>query len=375
MFMEYKIPKTTLRAFVDLLKSLERNLANLEVLLSGKLQEISYSFLGASKDQDTSEYQRNYELFSKRIKGTRELENSIEGLIYNLSSEDSEDKKYIDNFDAIMACVGTNNVFFTMLVIDILRNNVSLGNFDKYNMEREKILVSCFDGYLLKEGARDLFISSYKEYLKSGHDYLEFINGTRVDKKIIDKQLHVVEASTLELPKMYEIYVKSNDYKKEYVSNKTKAYTKENKVHDYIDGTGVKKVLDPKVFDELLISNGYSDMARFSLNRQMIKAIEMLPSKEIDKLVLGRVKSLDIETSKKLEGLMEKENDGLEISLEAIYKYFLTISGMDIIIGSREYLGYGYSNDDLDFFLIEEIKSLEERYNIRRTSIKKELVL
>ena len=155
--MEYKIPKTTLRAFVDLLKSLGRNLANLEVLLSGKLQEISYSFLGASKDQDTSEYQRNYELFSKRIKGTRELENSIEGLIYNLSSED---KKYIDNFDAIMACVGTNNVFFTMLVIDILRNNVSLGNFDKYNMEREKILVSCFDGYLLKEGARDLFFSS-----------------------------------------------------------------------------------------------------------------------------------------------------------------------------------------------------------------------
>lgn len=370
--MEYKIPKTTLRAFVDLLKSLGRNLANLEVLLSSKLQEISYSFLGASKDQDTSEYQSNYELFSKRIKGTRELENSIEGLIYNLSSED---KKYIDNFDAIMACVGTNNVFFTMLVIDILRNNVSLGSFDKYNMEREKILVSCFDGYLLKEGARDLFISNYKEYLKSGHDYLEFINGTRVDKKIIDKQLHVVEASTLELPKMYEIYVKSNDYKKEYVSNKTKAYTKENKVHDYIDGTGVKKVLDPKVFDELLISNGYSDMARFSLNRQMIKAIEMLPSKEIDKLVLGRVKSLDMETSKELEGLMEKENDGLEISLEAIYKYFLTISGMDIIIGSREYLGYGYTKDDLDFFLIEEIKSLKERYNIRRTSIKKELVL
>ena len=95
MFMEYKIPKTTLRAFVDLLKSLGRNLANLEVLLSSKLQEISYSFLGASKDQDTSEYQRNYELFSKRIKGTRELENSIEGLIYNLSSLD---KKYIDNF-------------------------------------------------------------------------------------------------------------------------------------------------------------------------------------------------------------------------------------------------------------------------------------
>ena len=360
MFMEYKIPKTTLRAFVDLLKSLERNLANLEVLLSSKLQEISYSFLGASKDQDTSEYQSNYELFSKRIKGTRELENSIEGLIYNLSSAD---KKYIDNFDAIMACVGTNNVFFTMLVIDILRNNVSLGNFDKYNMEREKILVSCFDGYLLKEGARDLFISSYKEYLKSGHDYLEFINGTRVDKKIIDKQLHVVEVSTLELPKMYEIYVK------------TKAYTKENKVHDYIDGTGVKKVLDPKVFDELLISNGYSDMARFSLNRQMIKAIEMLPSKEIDKLVLGRVKFLDIEASKELEGLMEKKNDDLEISLEAIYKYFLTISGMDIIIGSREYLGYGYTKDDLDFFLIEEIKSLKERYNIRRTSIKKELVL
>ena len=86
--MEYKIPKTTLRAFVDLLKSLERNLANLEVLLSSKLQEISYSFLGASKDQDTSEYQENYELFSKRIKGTRELEDSIEGLIYNLSSED-----------------------------------------------------------------------------------------------------------------------------------------------------------------------------------------------------------------------------------------------------------------------------------------------
>ena len=48
---------------------------------------------------------------------------------------------------------------------------------------------------------------------------------------------------------------------------------------------------------------------------------------------------------------------------------------MDIIIGSREYLGYGYTKDDLDFFLIEEIKSLKERYNIRRTSIKKELVL
>ena len=370
--MEYKIPKTTLRAFIDLLRSLGRNLANLEVLLSGKLQEISYSFLGASKDQDTSEYQRDYELFSKRIKGTMELENSIEELICNLSSAD---KKYIDNFDAIMACVGTNNVFFTMLVIDILRNNVSLGTNDKYNMEREKILVSCFDGYLLKEGARDLFISNYKEYLKSGHDYLEFINGTRVDKKTIDKQLRVVEASTLELPKMYEIYIKSNDYRKEYVSNKTKAYTKENKVHDYIDGTGVKKVLDPKVFDELLISNGYSDMARFSLNRQMIKAIEMLPSEEIDKLVLGRVKSLDRETSKELEGLIEKKNDGLEISLETIYKYFLTTPGMDIIIGSREYLGYGYTKDDLDFFLIEEIKSLKEKYNIRRTSIKKELVL
>lgn len=372
--MEYKMPKTTVRAFIDLLKSLRRNLANLEVLLSSKLHEISYSFLGSPKDQDTTKYQELYETLSKQVKGTMELENSIEDLIHNLSSDE---KKYIDNFDAIMACVGTNNVFFMMLVIDILRNNVSLGTNDKYNIERERILVSCFEGYLLKEGARDLFLSNYQAYLKSGHDYLEFINGTRVDKKTIDKQLRVVEASTLELPQMYEIYIKSNDYKKEYVSNKTKAYTKENKVHEYIDGTGVKKVLDPQVFNELLSSNGYSDMARYSLNRQMIKAIEMLPSEEIDKLVLGRVRSLDIETSKVLERLILKRQEYLEISLGSIYKYFLTIPGMDIIIGSSQYLGYGYTKEDLDFFLLEEINSLGHKYNMapEGPTLEKELSL
>ena len=346
--MEYKIPKTTLRAFVDLLKSLGRNLANLEVLLSSKLQEISYSFLGASKDQGTSEYQRNYELFSKRIKGTRELENSIEGLIYNLSSLD---KKYIDNFDAIMACVGTNNVFFTMLVIDILRNNVSLGNFDKYNMEREKILVSCFDGYLLKEGARNLFISNYKEYLKRGHDYLEFINGTRVDKKIIDKQLHVVEASILELPKMYEIYVKSNDYKKEYVSNKTKAYTKENKVHDYIKGSEIKRLCSPKEFKKILEREGYGDSAINNMLLRMINAIMISPLK--NNLVR---ESLDREYQEKWDYIIENKDNYLGIDLSYICELFYTVPGIDILnnmgIGYR---GYGLEKEDIDELMRDAI--------------------
>lgn len=138
--MEYKIPKTTKRAFLDLLNNLKRNLDNLETILDNKLQDISYSFLGASRDVDTTEYQSDYEIISRRIDGVLKLKLSITDLISNLTSED---KKYIDNFDAIIACVGTNNVFFTMLVIDILRNNVSLGNDDKYNIAKEKVLVSC----------------------------------------------------------------------------------------------------------------------------------------------------------------------------------------------------------------------------------------
>lgn len=356
--MNYKIPKTTLRGLIDLLKSIKLNLENLESILTEKLDEVSYTFLSTKTVTNVTPFEEKYKFFGSKLTAIAGLKKSISLLITSI--ERDQYQEYIPNFDAIVAFIGTNNIYFMMIVVKVIENNARLGTPNSYNIGIEKILASCFDGFLLKEGAKDLFMTNYQKYLNNGHDYLEFLNGKRVEKAIIESQINTMSASLDNFKSMYHLYVEKQPLKKEYVSNPTPTYTKPTEVKEYFQ-SGSQKVCDPRILRNLLVRDGYDNAAIYSMLRQMIYRIGFATPDVVTALLTARISSLGTKYLQKWQYILAHQEEYYWLNLGGIFTYLYVVSGIDIECGSKIYQGYGYTDEDLDEFMQNEINIVYEK--------------
>ena len=165
------------------------------------------------------------------------------------------------------------------------------------------------------------------------------------------------------LPHSYELYIKKVSEKKEYVPNNSPIFTESNEVKYYLDGGKVLHMCDPKEFNDLLIKNGYSTNARYSMVGKMIKEISCFEDKELkNKLVGDTFRKLGQEYQEKWEYVCKKAIYCPRDILKDIYDYFYMIPGV--------YLGYGYTNDDIYNMMIIELLDVYDR--LKETSLKRD---
>lgn len=361
--MNYKIPKTTLKGLIGLLKSIKLNLGTLETALTDKLNKVSYTFLSTKVGTDTTPFEDEYKFYGKQLTAVAELKKSINMLIASIESDKYQE--YIPNFDAIVASIGTTNVYFMMVVVKILETNARLGSNNAYNIELERTMASCFDGFELKEvkeGTKDRFMTNYQTYLNNGHDYLEYIIGKRVKAEIIKSQIDTMAASLDDFQRKYHLYVEKHPIKKEYVSNPTPTYTAPTEIKEYFK-SGSKKICDPRILRQLLVRDGYDNAAIYSMLRQMIYRIGFATEESVDALLTARIASLGNKYLKKWLYILDYQKQYSWVTLDSIGQYLYIVSGMDIECGSKIYQGYGYTDEDLDEFLQNEIDIAYKKLN------------
>lgn len=256
--MEYKIPKSTIRGFIDVLKDMKLNLAKLEKITEKELQDIKVGYL-AKKADDNTNYRKKFEECSLVIDIIGKLDNSVNKLIDNYGKEDF--LEYVPFFDVIVASVSSENEFFIMIILDIIKNNAKLLG-DEFNKKLEINLACLLDGYQIKgntleekEKNTKAFLEIYAEYLNNGYTVISFLNNNQMAFKDKQKQVDFMQTSLEKLPVVYELYAKKEKTKIGFVSSLTPVYTEINEVKYYIDGGKVMHLCDPKEFNELLIKN------------------------------------------------------------------------------------------------------------------------
>ena len=121
--MEYKIPKSTIRGFINVLKDMKLNLAKLEKITEKELQDIKVGYL-AKKADDNTNYRKKFEECSLVIDIIGKLDNSVNKLIDNYGKEDF--LEYVPFFDVIVASISAENEFFIMIILDIIKNNAEV---------------------------------------------------------------------------------------------------------------------------------------------------------------------------------------------------------------------------------------------------------
>ena len=147
--------------------------------------------------------------------------------------------------------------------------------------------------YKIKKGYEDEFLQAYKEYLADcgsilGANAVVFTED-KDNLRTLDMHLKEVIASNVSTMISY-VYNYDKDYKdlieikdtreeKVIKTNNAKAYTKENKVYDYIKGSEIKRLCSPKEFKKILDSEGYGDSAINNMLLRMINAIMISPLK------------------------------------------------------------------------------------------------
>lgn len=354
--MEYKIPKSTIRGFIDVLKDMKLNLAKLEKITEKELQDIKVGYL-AKKADDNTNYRKKFEECSLVIDIIGKLDNSINKLIDNYGKEDF--LEYVPFFDVIVASISAENEFFIMIILDIIKNNAKLLG-DEFNKKLEINLACLLDGYQIKgntleekEKNTKAFLEIYAEYLNNGYTVISFLNNNQMTFKDKQKQVDFMQTSLEKLPVVYELYAKKEKTKIEFVSSLTPVYTEMNEVKYYIDGGKVMHLCDPKEFNELLIKNGYSDKARYDMLRKMIKEISGRPKEQSYSLIGDVLKKIKANYSL-MWNYVSTVSQYLEYDiLKDFYEYYYMVPGID--------LGYGYTKEDILEMMAMELESVYER--------------
>lgn len=362
--MEYKIPRTITNGVIETLKKAERNLKTLSKIYEEPIrqnQDIDYlSHLVSKQDVDIYKLKRETKELQKRLAGIDVLQTSLEKLIKALRT--NEFSEYIPNFNAILAMIGSNNSFYTMVIVMILKNNVLNMEPTSLTKDIEEFLASCFDGYQFKEEKYSEFKIQYRAYLSMGHDYLTMVNGYRLDDKVIEAQVSIITGNVKYLTRAYELYIAEKPPKKEYIFHETPTFTEHNDVKSFVV-SGSEKVLDPRTFRQLLIANGYRDEAINSMLKQMIIRITGKSPEEKLSLLTGRIATFSPETKRKWQYIMAEKDNYSWVSFADILKYFYTVSGIDITVGAQDYNGWGYTDSDFDFLIEDEIESIYKKMN------------
>lgn len=354
--MEYKIPKSTIRGFIDVLKDMKLNLAKLEKITEKELQDIKVGYL-AKKADDNTNYRKKLEECSLVIDIIGKLDNSVNKLIDNYGKEDF--LEYVPFFDVIVASISAENEFFIMIILDIIKNNAKLLG-DEFNKKLEINLACLLDGYQIKgntleekEKNTKAFLEIYAEYLNNGYTVISFLNNNQMAFKDKQKQVDFMQTSLEKLPVVYELYAKKEKIKIEVVSSLTPVYTEMNEVKYYIDGGKVMHLCDPKEFNELLIKNGYNDKARYSMLRQMNKEIGLRLKEGGYSLIDNILKKID-EHYSLMWNYVSTVSQYLEYDiLKDFYEYYYMVPGID--------LGYGYTKEDILEMMTMELESVYER--------------
>ena len=136
-------------------------------------------------------------------------------------------------------------------------------------------------------------------------------------------------------------------------------FTENNEVKYYMSSGKVLHLCEPKMFNDLLIKNGYSDKARYTMLKKMIMDISM-PSKEEgviakENLVADTLAKIDVKYKIKWSYIRQNEKYYSYDILKEFYKYFYMVSGIDE--------GYGYTNDDINEFMLMELDIVYARMN------------
>lgn len=354
--MEYKIPKSTIRGFIDVLKDMKLNLAKLEKITEKELQDIKVGYL-AKKADDNTNYRKKFEECSLVIDIIGKLDNSVNKLIDNYGKEDF--LEYVPFFDVIVASISAKNEFFIMIILDIIKNNAKLLG-DEFNKKLEINLACLLDGYQIKgntleekEKNTKAFLEIYAEYLNNGYTVISFLNNNQMTFKDKQKQVDFMQTSLEKLPVVYELYAKKEKTKIEFVSSLTPVYTEMNEVKYYIDGGKVMHLCDPKEFNELLIKNGYSDKARYDMLRKMIKEISGRPKEQSYSLIGDVLKKIKANYSL-MWNYVSTVSQYLEYDiLKDFYEYYYMVPGID--------LGYGYTKEDILEMMAMELESVYKR--------------
>ena len=354
--MEYKIPKSTIRGFIDVLKDMKLNLAKLEKITEKELQDIKVGYL-AKKADDNTNYRKKFEECSLVIDIIGKLDNSVNKLIDNYGKEDF--LEYVPFFDVIVASISAENEFFIMIILDIIKNNAKLLG-DEFNKKLEINLACLLDGYQIKgntleekEKNTKAFLDIYAEYLNNGYTVISFLNNNQMAFKDKQKQVDFMQTSLEKLPVVYELYAKKEKTKIEFVSSLTPVYTEMNEVKYYIDGGKVMHLCDPKEFNELLIKNGYSDKSRYDMLRKMIKEISGCPKEQSYSLIGDVLKKIKANYSL-MWNYVSTVSQYLEYDiLKDFYEYYYMVPGID--------LGYGYTKEDILEMMAMELESVYER--------------
>ena len=219
------------------------------------------------------------------------------------------------------------------------------------------------DDPFTKKKNKECFLEAYRKYLEKGYQVIAYLNGFIDKTKKQEKQVKFMQDSLESLPHSYELYIKKVSEKKEYVPNNSPIFTESNEVKYYLDGGKVLHMCDPKEFNDLLIKNGYSTNARYSMVGKMIKEISCFEDKELkNKLVGDTFRKLGQEYQEKWEYVCKKAIYCPRDILKDIYDYFYMIPGVD--------LGYGYTNDDIYNMMIIELLDVYDR--LKETSLKRD---
>ena len=367
--MEYKIPKSTIRSFINALKDMKINLEAIKKETLKDKKEVEVDFLiSENKDKKREQDDRvKFQLYSLVLDIINRLEITIDKLIVSYTRGKLEE--YIPLFDVIVAGLDTQNDFVIMILLDVIKHNAKF-NKDKHNESLEKVMASLICDYQIKgndpftkKENKECFLEAYRKYLEKGYQVIAYLNGFTDKTKKQEKQVKFMQDSLESLPHSYELYIKKVSEKKEYVPNNTPIFTESNEVKYYLDGGKVLHMCDPKEFNDLLIKNGYSTNARYSMVGKMIKEISCFEDKELkNKLVGDTFRKLGQEYQEKWEYVCEKAIYCPRDILKDIYDYFYMIPGVD--------LGYGYTNDDIYNMMIIELLDVYDR--LKETSLKRD---
>ena len=364
--MKYKIPKSTIRSFIDVLREIKRNLESINKDTLKEKENVSIDFLisdEALKSKDEEEkIKLKYDLCNLVLEIIKKLQIAIDKLIR--AYEQGELKEYIPFFDVIVACLGTQNEFVAMIILDVIKNNAKY-NIDKNNAPLEIKMASLIEEYQIKGDGDELtklqntneFLQTYAMYLANAHQVIKYLTGEPDDFKQLNRQVEFMKSSLNSLPTAYAAYLKTKQKKNEYVLSLTPVYTENNEVKYYMDNGKVLHLCDPKTFNELLIKQGYSDNARYSMLKKMIKDIKNSSTDEAvlnrEKLVGDTLAMIGLEYFEKWKYVSQKKKYYSYDILEDFYKYFYMVPEIDE--------GYGFTSDDIIEFMKMELEIVYER--------------
>ena len=285
--MEYKIPKSTIRSFIDVLKDTKRTLEIIKIEKTKEKESVSTRFLISNQKikskEEEQEIKLEFDLCNLVLKIIDKLELAIDKLISSYNQK--EFKEYIPFFDVIVACLGTQNDFVAMIILDVIKSNARFSS-NRYNETLEKKMASLIEGYQIKASSKDdkvkntdEFIKVYNKYLQNGYQIIKYLTKDVDYSKELNKQVKFMQDSLDNLPSSYALYTEINKKKNNYVTSNAPVFTENNEVKYYMSSGKVLHLCEPKMFNDLLIKNGYSDKARYTMLKKMIMDISM-PSKE-----------------------------------------------------------------------------------------------